>query len=89
MLHFPLQCRTCYSDAQLEERSGGEERYCYNKSMMERVLSSTRWYYVLSVGVMVNLAIVVVLVVYIARWRKRWVASGIRSRLGSWMAARF
>lgn len=66
-----FQCLSCYSDAQLEEQSSGEERYCFNKSIMERVLSSSRWYYVLSVGVVVNLAIIVVLVVYIARWRQR------------------
>ena len=70
-INTSLQCLSCFSDAQLEEQSGGSERYCFNKSMMERVLSSSRWYYVLSVGVLINLAIIVVLVVYIARWRQR------------------
>ncbi len=56
----------------MEEKStnGRVEKYCYNKSLIDRVFSSTRWYYVLSMGVVINFAIIVILVIYIVRWRR-------------------
>ncbi len=64
-----FQCLSCYGDAELESESAGR-RYCYNKSLVDKVFSSSRWYYVLSLGFLVNLCIVVVLVSYILRWRR-------------------
>lgn len=63
------QCLECYGDAQLEEESP-DFKYCHNKSLINRVFSSSRWYYVLSIGFLVNFCIILVLVVYIVRWRR-------------------
>ncbi|TRY74010.1 hypothetical protein TCAL_03361 [Tigriopus californicus] len=63
------QCSSCFGDATLEEESP-TQRFCYNKSLIQRVFYSSRWYYVLSVGFLINLFIVVILVVYIMRWRR-------------------
>jgi hypothetical protein len=73
--YLPFQCLSCYSDAELEE-SSSSERHCYSKSMMDRVFSSTRWYYVLSMTAVVNFAIVVVLIVYFIRWRQAKAKAG-------------
>jgi len=62
------QCLSCYGDASLEVSSG--QKYCYNKTLLNRVESSSRWYYVLSIGFMVNFFIILILGVYIYRWRK-------------------
>jgi len=63
-------CITCFGDANLEEESP-TQKYCHNKSLVNRVFSSSRWYYVLSIGFMINFCVVVILVIYILRWRKR------------------
>lgn len=67
---FPLlfQCLSCYGDASLE-KVGANENFCFNKSLIERVFSSSRWYYVLSISALLNFVIVVILVVYILRWK--------------------
>ena len=41
--HF--QCLTCYGDADLDTESSEDEMggYCYNKSLVARVFSSSRW----------------------------------------------
>ena len=46
-------------------------KYCHNKSLINKVFSSSRWYYVLTIGFMVNFFIIVFLVVYIVLWRRR------------------
>ena len=56
---------SCFGDADLEEESS-TQRYCHNKSLINRVFSSSRWYYVLSIGFMVNFGVVVVLVSFFA-----------------------
>ena len=60
------QCASCYDDATLEEESHGQT-YCHNKSLNEQVAHTSRWYYVLSIGFMVNFCIILVLVIYIVR----------------------
>ena len=61
MFFSSTQCLSCFGDAELEEESASQ-RYCHNKSLINRVFSSSRWYYVLSIGFMVNFSVVVVLV---------------------------
>ncbi len=65
-----VQCLTCYGDAELESDSP-DRRYCYNKTLVDRVFGSSRWYYLLSLGFLVEFVIVVVLIAYIWRWRRR------------------
>ncbi len=60
---------SCYGDAKLDEESP-TVKYCHNKSLINRVFSASRWYYVLTIGFMVNFCIIVVLIVYILRWRR-------------------
>jgi len=65
------QCLTCYGDATLEESSEAPGQfYCFNNDLLQRVGSSSKWYYVLSIGFMVNFFIILVLGVYIYRWRQ-------------------
>merc|ERR1712226_1577829 len=54
------QCLSCFGDATLDQESS-EGRYCYNSSLVGRMLSASRWYYVLSIGFVFNFVIVVVL----------------------------
>eukprot|EP00093_Oithona_nana_P005555 05555.XXX_231746_225773_1 [CDS] Oithona nana genome sequencing. len=63
------QCISCYGDAELEESES--HKYCHNKSLINKVFSSTRWYYVLTIGFLVNFFIVVFLVIYIIQWRRK------------------
>ena len=60
------QCTTCYEDAILEEESHAQI-YCHNKSLIDQVLHTSRWYYVLSIGFLVNFCIIIVLIIYIVR----------------------
>ena len=60
------QCTSCYEDATLEEESHGQT-YCHNKSLNDQVIHTSRWYYVLSIGFMVNFCIILVLITYIVR----------------------
>jgi len=62
------ECLSCYGDAELDE-SSGDGKYCHNKNLVFKIFSSSRWYYVLSIGFVVNFIIVVLLVFYICRWR--------------------
>jgi len=64
------QCTECFGDAELEEESP-TNKYCHNKSLIDKVFSSSRWYYVLTIGFMVNFFIVVFLIIYIIQWRRR------------------
>ena len=61
------QCLSCYEDATLEEESHGQN-YCHNKSLNDQVKHTSRWYYVLTIGFMVNFCIICILVVYIVRY---------------------
>lgn len=63
------ECTSCYGDASIEENSPGH-KYCHNAGLVSKIMSSSKWYYVLTLGFMVNLGIVVVLVVYILRRRR-------------------
>jgi len=63
------QCSTCYGDAELDSNSDSGS-FCHNKGLIFKIFSSSRWYYVLSIGFLVNFLIVIVLVLYIIR-RKR------------------
>jgi len=62
------ECLSCFGDADLDE-SSGDGKYCHNKNLIFKIFSSSRWYYVLSIGFFVNFIIVVLLVFYICRWR--------------------
>merc|ERR1712055_1184427 len=62
------ECLSCFGDADLDE-SSGDGKYCHNKNLIYKIFSSSRWYYILSIGFIVNFIIVVVLVLYICRWR--------------------
>jgi len=60
------QCLTCYADAELEASEDGSKR-CLNKNLVFKVFSSSRWYYILTVGFLVNTILIVLLLVYILR----------------------
>lgn len=62
------ECISCYGDAALDESSGAG-KFCHNKTLVFKIFSSSRWYYILSIGFIVNFIIVVILVLYICRWR--------------------
>merc|ERR1712008_51435 len=62
------ECIICYGDAALDESSGAG-KFCHNKTLVFKIFSSSRWYYILSIGFIVNFIIVVILVLYICRWR--------------------
>jgi len=64
------QCLSCYGDAQLDAMPGGQN-FCHNKNLIFKVFSSSRWYYILSIGFLVNTILIVVLLVYIYRRRSR------------------
>jgi len=63
------ECMSCYGDAELDE-SSSLGKYCHNKTLVFKIFSSSRWYYILSIGFIVNFIIVVLLVLYIFRWRQ-------------------
>eukprot|EP00092_Neocalanus_flemingeri_P033440 GFUD01036357.1.p1 GENE.GFUD01036357.1~~GFUD01036357.1.p1 ORF type:complete len:862 (-),score=191.63 GFUD01036357.1:334-2919(-) len=63
------ECISCYGDAELDE-SSSLGKYCHNKTLVFKIFSSSRWYYILSIGFIINFIIVVVLVMYILRWRR-------------------
>ena len=60
------QCSTCFDDAILEEESHAQT-YCHNKSLIDQVLHTSRWYYALSIGFLVNFCIIIILIIYIVR----------------------
>merc|ERR1719334_1672555 len=62
------ECSSCYGDAELDD-SSSVGKYCHNKSLVFKIFSSSRWYYILSIGFVVNFIIVILLVLYIFRWR--------------------
>jgi len=64
------QCESCYGDAQLDKSPSGET-YCHNKNLIFKVFSSSRWYYILSLGFLVNTILILVLLVYIYRKKNR------------------
>merc|ERR1719470_369626 len=43
------ECTSCYGDADLDE-SSGMGKYCHNKTLVFKIFSSSRWYYILSIG---------------------------------------
>merc|ERR1719309_1040043 len=63
------QCASCHGDAELELSEG--RSHCHNTGLMSKILSSSKWYYVLSLGFVVNFLVVVMLIVYILRRRRR------------------
>jgi len=44
---------------------------CNNAGMVEKIISSSKWYYVLTFGLIINFFVVVILLVYIMRRRAR------------------
>jgi len=44
---------------------------CNNAGMVEKIISSSKWYYVLTFGLIINFFVVVILLVYILRRRAR------------------
>jgi len=64
------QCLSCYSDAELETTEDGSKR-CLNKNLVFKVFSSSRWYYILTVGFLVNTILIVLLLVYIIRRKNK------------------
>ena len=60
------QCTSCFEDAIIEEESHGQT-FCHNKSLNDQVKHTSRWYYVLSIGFMINFCIILVLIIYIVR----------------------
>jgi furin len=69
------QCLSCYGDAQIEITPGGES-YCHNKNLIFKVFSTSRWYYILSLGFLINTILIILLLVYIYR-RKNKASSGL------------
>ena len=52
-------------------QEGVDGTVCHNAGLLNQVLNSSKWYYVLSLGFLANLLVVIVLVVYILRRRAR------------------
>eukprot|EP00088_Acartia_fossae_P058133 TRINITY_DN6795_c0_g1_i11.p1 TRINITY_DN6795_c0_g1~~TRINITY_DN6795_c0_g1_i11.p1 ORF type:complete len:903 (-),score=171.96 TRINITY_DN6795_c0_g1_i11:717-3425(-) len=75
------QCLSCYGDAQLDISASGES-YCHNKNLIFKVFSSSRWYYILSLGFLVNTVLIILLLVYIYR-RKNKASSGLYRNPGT------
>jgi len=69
------QCLSCYGDAELDNTLSGES-YCRNKNLLFKVFSSSRWYYILSLGFLINTILIIVLLIYIYR-RKNKSNSGL------------
>lgn len=63
------ECLTCYGDAELDTTSS-IGKYCHNKNLVSKIFSSSRWYYVMTLGFIANFAVVLCLIVYILRKRK-------------------
>jgi len=70
------ECTDCYGDAELEEDQG--KGHCHNIGLLSKVLSSSKWYYILFLGFIVNFFVVVILIMYILRRRAR---TGLKSSL--------
>jgi len=64
------QCTSCFVDAELEE-GATEAGRCHNKNLIFKVFSSSRWYYILTLGFLVNTVLIILLVLYIVRRRAR------------------
>ncbi|XP_023337148.1 furin-like protease kpc-1 isoform X3 [Eurytemora carolleeae] len=60
------KCESCYGDAELDKSQPGE-KYCHEKNLVLQVFSSTRWYYLLTFGFLINIILIIVLLVYIYR----------------------
>lgn len=71
------QCSSCYIDAELQITATGE-KFCQNKNLIFKVFSSSRWYYILSIGFLVNTILIIVLLVYIYRRKNRGLVSVLR-----------
>jgi len=69
------QCLSCYGDAQLDKAPTGES-YCHNKNLIFKVFSSSRWYYILSLGFLINTILIIILLIFIYR-RKNKSSSGL------------
>jgi len=63
------QCSACYGDSHLVVEAGRSQ--CNNAGMVEKVISSSKWYYMLTFGLIINFFVVVILLVYILRRRAR------------------
>lgn len=63
------QCSSCFGDSHLASDSG--RATCHNAGLVDKVVASSKWYYVLSIGLILNFFVVILLVVYILRRRAR------------------
>jgi len=64
------QCSSCYGDADLKPEGKNGQQFCHNKSLIFKVWSSSRWYYILSIGFLINFIIIIILIIYIFRWKQ-------------------
>jgi len=75
------QCASCFQDAQLNTEGHHGQSFCHNKGLVFKVFASSRWYYILSVGFFINFFIVLVLVLYIIKWRQsKTIGAGVLIR---------
>lgn len=65
------ECSSCFADADLDSEGHNGQVFCRNKSLVARVLSTSRWYYILFLAFILNLVIIIILVLYISRWRQK------------------
>jgi len=63
------ECQSCFGDSELDT-SSRIGQYCHNKHLVSKVVGSTNWSYLLTLGFIINAALVLCLVVYILRRRK-------------------
>jgi len=63
------QCTGCYGDADLQKDN--DRGYCHNSGLVSKIVSSSKWYYILSIGFIINFFLVIFLIVYINRRRAR------------------
>lgn len=83
------QCSGCFADADLDSEGKNGQIFCRNKSLVARVLSTSRWYYILFLAFVLNLVIIIILVLYISKWRKQSSGASVMKQAYTGAATRY
>jgi len=63
------ECLSCFGDAELDD-SSSIGKYCHNKHLISKVVGSSNWSYLLTLGFILNASLVICLIIYIIRRRR-------------------
>jgi len=63
------ECLSCFGDAELDD-SSSIGKYCHNKHLISKVVGSSNWSYLLTLGFILNASLVICLIIYVVRRRK-------------------